>query len=514
MRLKVKGNRVIGLAVALLLVGSAVYARGKVKPVQHELTQEEQMRLDYYLYAALNASDKNEHAKAFFLLELCNAIDSLNPTVSSLRGTYIQNLYGKEQALPLLRRAYEGSPNDYWYHYTVTAYDLGKRKEAMNVIETMEKRDQKNMDVLELHEHMLRHEHKYKQALAIRDKIDKLTGEPTVYSVITRFELLDESGAKGKALQVLDDYLARNPNDTRMRAMRTDIRLQEARKLNDKQAGDSLLNELLHSAELTIGNKLNKLNNYKGWMDYDDEREKAILIDLREQYPYEQASYQALMDYEDKHGNTTAALEIGRTMLTMNPTDSQLREQIADLMRKDPDVTPEEMGEFIDESYVMQPDDPKWCYFKALRCWQHQELDSAITILKHGLEFAKDRLMYVEILTLYADAQGYMQNYEEAFAAYEKILQVSPRNLGVLNNYAWSLAISGGDLKKAESMSQITILNDGNNPTYLDTYAWILHLQGQDTLALFYIQRAIDNASEEDKTIHEHYQTILQATQQ
>lgn len=510
----VKGNRIIGLAVVLLMASGAVAAKGKGKPVQHELTQEEQMRLDYYLYAAMDASERNEHPRAFFLLELCNTIDSLNPTVCSMRGAYVQSLYGKEQALPLLRRAYEGSPSDYWYRYAVTAYELGKHKEAMEVIETMEKREPKNMDILELHEHILHHEQKYKQALAIRDKIDKLTGEPTVYSVLTRFELLNESGARNKALQVLDNYLERNPNDGRMRATRTDIRLQEAREHNNRQAGDSLLYELLHSADLTLGNKLKKLNTYKEWMEYDADREKAILTDLREQYPYEQGSYQALLDFEKGQGDISAALEIGKTMLTMNPTDGKLREQIADLMRDDPNVTLEEVGAFIDESYTLQPDDPKWCYFKALRCWQHQDPDSTILILKHALHHTKDRLMYIEILILYGDAQGYMKNYEEAFSAYDQVLEVAPKHLGVLNNYAWTLAISGGDLNKAESMSQMTILQESNNPTYLDTYAWILHLRGQETLALFYIKRAVENASKEDTTIQEHYQTILQATQQ
>ena len=71
------------------------------------------MRLDYYLYAALQASESNEHAKAFFLLELCNEIDPDNPTVCSMRGAYMQSLYDKKTALPLLRKAYEGSPDDY-----------------------------------------------------------------------------------------------------------------------------------------------------------------------------------------------------------------------------------------------------------------------------------------------------------------------------------------------------------------------------------------------------------------
>lgn len=78
----------------------------------------------------------------------------------------------------------------------------------------------------------------------------------------------------------------------------------------------------------------------------------------------------------------------------------------------------------------------------------------------------------------------------ELYAMYEKILQLDPHNLGVLNNYAYYLATHRGDLKKAERMSELTIREEPDNPVYLDTYGWILGLQGQYNLAIFYIDKA------------------------
>ena len=75
--------------------------------------------------------------------------------------------------------------------------------------------------------------------------------------------------------------------------------------------------------------------------------------------------------------------------------------------------------------------------------------------------------------------------------------EVNPGDLLVLNNYAYHLATHGGDLKEAERMSAITIREEPNNAVYLDTYGWILHLQGQDELALFFLQRALSNAEED-----------------
>lgn len=90
---------------------------------------------------------------------------------------------------------------------------------------------------------------------------------------------------------------------------------------------------------------------------------------------------------------------------------------------------------------------------------------------------------------------------KDLYEIYERILAIAPYNLTVLNNYAYHLATHGGDLTKAEKMSQITIREEPNNAIYLDTYGWILHLKGQDELALFYLNRAAWNATEGSKDV-------------
>jgi tetratricopeptide (TPR) repeat protein len=84
---------------------------------------------------------------------------------------------------------------------------------------------------------------------------------------------------------------------------------------------------------------------------------------------------------------------------------------------------------------------------------------------------------------------------EELYALYDRILELDPMNLGVLNNYAYHLATHKGDLQKAEWMSAITIREQPNNAMYLDTYGWVLHMQGRDDLAIFYLKRALSNST-------------------
>ena len=122
-------------------------------------------------------------------------------------------------------------------------------------------------------------------------------------------------------------------------------------------------------------------------------------------------------------------------------------------------------------------------YRKAL-----EALDKYIATDPTNLQFLMLRLEFLE----HVKAKP-----AEMCAMYEQILAVEPMHLGVLNNYAYYLATHKGDLQKAERMSATTIREEPNNPIYLDTYGWIMHLQGRDDLAAFYLKRALSYSKEE-----------------
>ena len=103
-----------------------------------------------------------------------------------------------------------------------------------------------------------------------------------------------------------------------------------------------------------------------------------------------------------------------------------------------------------------------------------------------GAELVREALRYVAGDSLRSAVWGFIGDaYHEAgmtrkcFAAYEKSLRYRSDNVLVLNNYAYFLAEKGGDLEKALVMaSRVTALTD-NEPTYLDTEAWILFRLGR-----------------------------------
>ena len=102
------------------------------------------------------------------------------------------------------------------------------------------------------------------------------------------------------------------------------------------------------------------------------------------------------------------------------------------------------------------------------------------------------------------------QSSEKMVVAYTALLRFDPHNLMLMNNLAWHMCLAGIDLNKAEELSRTTIMAAPSNPIYLDTYAWIMYHKGDYETAFFYIQRALENSTPEDKVeITAHYNAIL-----
>ena len=103
--------------------------------------------------------------------------------------------------------------------------------------------------------------------------------------------------------------------------------------------------------------------------------------------------------------------------------------------------------------------------------------------------------------------------WTEKKEAYEQLLAADPHHVVALNNYAYLLATHNGDLQQAEQYSQQAIQREPNNPIYLDTYAWILYLRGEQSLAELYIRQAVSLLGDNiPKEVEEHYKKIIKSS--
>ena len=81
----------------------------------------------------------------------------------------------------------------------------------------------------------------------------------------------------------------------------------------------------------------------------------------------------------------------------------------------------------------------------------------------------------------------------------------------VLNNYAYFLSLEGRDLERALAMAGRAIVLEENNPTYLDTYAWVLYRLGRYDEAKKTMQQALSLDRSQSPDLQLHYGDILAA---
>lgn len=111
---------------------------------------------------------------------------------------------------------------------------------------------------------------------------------------------------------------------------------------------------------------------------------------------------------------------------------------------------------------------------------------------------------WIQIALIY-DSQGKTDSSDQA---YERVLQIDPRNMFACNNYAYALAIRGKDLERARDLSWTAVQQNPQNAAYLDTYAWVLFQLGELDRALKYIEKAIELGG--NATHYEHLGDILE----
>ena len=93
---------------------------------------------------------------------------------------------------------------------------------------------------------------------------------------------------------------------------------------------------------------------------------------------------------------------------------------------------------------------------------------------------------------------------DSAFTLYDKALVYNPDNLLAMNNCAYFMACNDIELDRALAMIEKVVAADPENPTDLDTYAWVLFKRKDYAKAREVIDKALGLDPEPGAEILEH----------
>lgn len=157
------------------------------------------------------------------------------------------------------------------------------------------------------------------------------------------------------------------------------------------------------------------------------------------------------------------------------------------------------------------PKDPHFVSMEGLAVWQLGSVPEAILLFERVLPMAKGNPgLLAQTYSILGDLYYLTKTPRKSFKAYEQSLKFDPDQVRTLNNYAYFLALEGKKLNKAYEMSKKTIDAEPQNPTYLDTFGWILHVMGrhQEAKAIFR-QVMMYGGRELGAEVLDHYAEVL-----
>ncbi len=356
---------------------------------------------------------------------------------------------------------------------------------------------------------------KFQTYLAMRDDehayqaIEELCAE---YPLDLRYRVLlgdlyDQHGYHERALDTYRDVLAAEPDNSYAQlSLLAYYKAAGADSLYNALLDDVVLNPRTQSAARIEAMKSFVVDNVSrgtGGEEVATLFRKAL---ARPQETGEMATLYAayLVSTNAPQDSVVSALQ---RILSIEPDNSTARLQWLQIALQRNNM--QEAAQICKDGVLYDPSEITYYYYEGTALYRLGRDGEAVATLQRGagrIDDDTDPRLSSDLLAQLGDVLHDLGRDEEAYAAYDRSLEFNPANLTCLNNYAYFLSLSGTRLDKAEEMSRRTVAAEGDNATYLDTYAWILFQKKQYAKARAYIDETLRYAGDtpEDASLYEH----------
>jgi len=361
------------------------------------------------------------------------------------------------------------------------------------------------------------------------------------WSVVRQRDVYELMNQKSKGIKVVSKWLSSHPDDFELRGVlaetyasdgKNDKALEQYELLKKSEPGNPAVSFSLGQFYFGLGKKEEALREYLDGFRSPDVN-PVIKIEIVKQFIESQKNEDKLSPevvqliqvlYEADKGDPgvdllyanylyseeklTEAEPIYTKLTQTTPGDFMVWQNLLFILNEKQDF--EKIYLISSEAIKVFPNQGLFYLFKGMAAISRNQFEEAIQVLNKGLtypgqnpEIAKQ--FYISL----GEAYYRIGNTTEAFRNYDLLLTLEPDNVLVLNNYAYYLSIENRNLDKALEMITKCVGKEKDNPTYLDTYAWVLYKKGDVGTALSQIRRVMELDPDPSGEVLEHYGDIL-----
>lgn len=510
---------------------------------QQSLTSAEQRKFDYFFYEGLKLKQAGRFDAAFDTFNHCLAIDSTAaPVLYELSNFYVQ-LDQAKKAVEMLKRAVANSEDNFTYKMALASVtrELGMYSEASQLFESLVKEYPAKPELNFYLADAYSQQGEVEKAVDALNRLEENLGMNENISM-QKFKLYSSIKDESKAFAELDKLANKFPTQARYQIMIGDLLLQKndttqaaARyakayeiepsnpyyivsmanyydQVGNKEAAETQIKSALVNPKLDIETKVGILSRYIMKLQQTQkgtESANELFKTLIEQHPNEtklNMMFAALLEMQQKIDEAKFQYQL---VTELNPEEADAWKQLLLLALRSDDIP--EVIRICNKGKELFPQMPEFYFYQGIAYYQEKAYREAIDVYQQGISIIdpQNAPLLSDFYGQIGDIYYQLDSLDKAYKAYDKALEYNDKNAVVLNNYSYFLTLNAGDLSKAERMSAQCIKLQPDNPTYLDTYAWVFFKQGNYTLAKIYIENAISKEEVKSADLLEHYGDIL-----
>ena len=497
-------------------------------------------RYDRFFIDAMLQRQKGNNDAAFDLLKHCVHIRPEAPEAYFFLAQYYMSLKQNDKAIECFKKAADLEPDNSTYLETLAkAYVTNDNDSlAIGTLEKIVEKETGRIDILEMLVQLYQNRADYDNTIKTLDRLETLEGknERLTYA---KSEIYSLTGDKKAAINEMKKLADQYPNDLNYRGMYGDALLMNGR---EKEAFD-IYTGILKAEPDNYRAQLSMRAYYKQKDMAVDADSMTMQLLLNKNTGDDARVYimrQEIAESENGGGDSTKILKLFDRMMAQPQASTDIailyatymslkkmpQEKIEAVLEKVLAQTPDNAAarlqlvayawqrddldrviELCKAARQYNPDEMAFYYYEGMAHFRKDDNDSALNAFQNGISVIgehSDPDIVSDFYAVMGDLLYEKGRAAEAYAAYDSCLQWKDDNIGCLNNYAYYLSVNGDSLDKAEKMSYRTVKAEPKNATYLDTYAWILFMQGRYAEAKIYIDQAVQNDSDSSAVILEH----------
>lgn len=512
----------------------------------HAQVDDSNRKFDYYFYEALNSKAQGKYSETLDLLLHCYALDSTNANVLVELGAFYSVLEDKEKALEYYNKAFHYDNSNYYYGMLLAnmSKEMNLRQEVVDIFSHLLELYPEKLELQFEMANAYAENGETEKAINSLNELEKSVGVSEALA-INKFRLYSIIDNKEKAFEEIQQIVDKNPGDTRYIVLMGDLYMDDNQidkalsyykqaeqidpnypalilsmvnyyeRTGNSEAAQHELRDAITGTAMDVDTKIQLLTRYLGVLQQnslDLKQANPLFESLFEQHPNNTQINLIYGNVLSLQGDYTNAVKQFEIFIQDNPDNPAGYEQVIRVALPQEDFV--KVKEVTTKALEYLPQEPQFYYYLGAVNYQEKRYKEALSVFEKGIENAEfnNPILESDFYGQIGDLNYFLGNQQAAFASYDKALQLNPQNLPVLNNYSYYLSLDKTDLDRAEQMSGITVKAEPLNPTYLDTYGWILYEQGSYIMAKIYIEKAIEYEDEPSAEVYEHYGDVLYKT--